>query len=292
MVPVAGPNQPFRGPMPYTAPISRPTPSCFLFLLDQSGSMNESLSLPGEPPLSRAQALADSINRLLANLVVQNTQGSEVWDRFHVGVILYNGNGASVPPAFGGLRALSEVAANPLRIETRSQEFFDGAGGIGRREVRFPIWFDPQAGGGTPMCEALALAQSLLQPWCEAHPDSFPPIVMNITDGESTDGDPLEGLERLKTCGTRDGSVLVFNALLSNGTGAGAAYPTSSESFPAGPLQSMVTGTSVIPETMRSRAEAILDGRKLQPGARGVVIQAHILDVIRLLDIGTRAPLG
>ena len=278
--------------MPHTAPISRFTPTLFVIVADQSGSMNESLSLPGEPSLSRAQALADSINHLLANLVVQNTQGTEVWDRFHVGVILYNGNGASVPPAFGGLRALSEVADNPLRVETRSQEFFDGAGGIGRRDVRFPVWFDPQASGGTPMCEALGLAHSLIQPWCEAHPDSFPPIVMNITDGESTDGDPLEALERLKSCGTRDGSVLVFNALLSNGTGAGSAYPSNSEDFPAGPLQSLVRGTSVIPETMLRRAEAILDGRKLQPGARGVVIQAHILDVIRLLDIGTRAPLG
>jgi Mg-chelatase subunit ChlD len=66
----------------------------------------------------------------------------------------------------------------------------DGAGGLVDQTVKFPIWFDPVANGGTPMCAALGRATTILQGWLAQHPDCFPPIVINITDGEATDGDP------------------------------------------------------------------------------------------------------
>jgi hypothetical protein len=58
--------------MPYTAEISRNQPSCFLFLIDQSGSMQDSWS--GEPGTNKADHLADIINRLLMNLVIRCTK--------------------------------------------------------------------------------------------------------------------------------------------------------------------------------------------------------------------------
>jgi len=67
----------------------------------------------------------------------------------------------------------------------------DGAGGLVEQKIRFPIWFDPVANGGTPMCQALMRAQDILRTWFAQHPGCFPPIVINITDGEATDGDPL-----------------------------------------------------------------------------------------------------
>ena len=45
------------------------------------------------------------------------------------------------------------------------------------------------ANGGTPMCHALGMATSLLQSWTSQHANSFPPVVINISDGEATDGD-------------------------------------------------------------------------------------------------------
>ena len=53
--------------MAYTAEISRVNPTCFLFLIDQSGSMAESWG--GEAGKTKAQGVADAINRLLQTLV-------------------------------------------------------------------------------------------------------------------------------------------------------------------------------------------------------------------------------
>jgi hypothetical protein len=53
--------------MSYVAEISRACPSCFVFLIDQSGSMQEGWA--GEAGKNKAQAFSTIINRLLQNLV-------------------------------------------------------------------------------------------------------------------------------------------------------------------------------------------------------------------------------
>ena len=73
---------------------------------------------------------------------------------------------------------------------------------------------EPVAKGRTPMKAALQMAHRLAAAWCRKHPSSFPPIVINITDGEATDATAEELLcvaDRLKSLGTDDGSLLLFN---------------------------------------------------------------------------------
>ncbi len=52
---------------PYTAEISRNNPTCFLFLVDQSGSMSRTFA--AQPDRTLAQGVADAINRLVRDLV-------------------------------------------------------------------------------------------------------------------------------------------------------------------------------------------------------------------------------
>jgi Mg-chelatase subunit ChlD len=49
---------------------------------------------------------------------------------------------------------------------------------------------EPVARNGTPMCRALSYAGQLVSRWLAEHPGCFPPIVLNLTDGEANDGDP------------------------------------------------------------------------------------------------------
>jgi hypothetical protein len=56
--------------MSYSAEISRINPSCFLFLIDQSGSMQDSFG-SGEIVKKKADGVADAINRLLQELVLK-----------------------------------------------------------------------------------------------------------------------------------------------------------------------------------------------------------------------------
>lgn len=83
--------------MPYTAEISRSTPSCFLFLIDQSGSMRDPFG--DTTGKIKSTGVADAINRLLQNLVIKCTKSEGLRDYYHVGVIGY---GATVGSAFGG----------------------------------------------------------------------------------------------------------------------------------------------------------------------------------------------
>src|SRR5579884_675438 len=103
--------------MAYTAEISRANPSCFLFLIDQSGSMSDSFGA-GEGTRKKADGVADAINRLLQNLTIKCAKSEGVRDYYHVGVLGY---GSSVGPAFGGSLAgqdlvpISEIANHPAR---------------------------------------------------------------------------------------------------------------------------------------------------------------------------------
>src|SRR5947208_17058097 len=121
--------------MAYAAEISRVNPSCFLFLIDQSSSM-ESLSPGTNKP--KAVGVADAINRLIQNLILKCTKAEEVCNYFEVGVIGYNQptkETIKVGPAFiAGLAGqevvpISDVANNPARIDERHKMIEDGAGG-------------------------------------------------------------------------------------------------------------------------------------------------------------------
>jgi hypothetical protein len=277
--------------MPYSAEISRTNPTCFLFLIDQSGSMAD--ALPSPPNKRKADGVADAINRLLQNLVIRCAKEEGVRDYFYVGVIGY---GNTVGPAFSGplagkeLVSISEVGNMPARVEDRKKKVDDGAGGIAEQSVRLPIWFDPLADGGTPMCQALGLAQGILQKWLAQHPACFPPVVIQITDGESTDGDPTNAMRALKDLASQDGNVLVFNVHISSDPNANAtsiAFPDSSEQLPNAPAKMLFEGSSVLTPFMRSSANS-QHGFSLSDGARGFVLNGDMVLVVQALDIGTR----
>ena len=174
--------------MPYSAEISRANPSCFIFLIDQSGSMVDPIS--GSEGKRKCDSVSDAINRLLHNLIIKCARGEGVRNFYEVCVIGY---GATVAPAFSGplagrdLVPLSEVANSPARVEERIKKVSDGAGGVIEQKVKFPVWFEPVAKGITPMGTAIAMASNLLETWVPKHRGSYPPIVINITDGEATD---------------------------------------------------------------------------------------------------------
>lgn len=274
--------------MAYTAEISRTNPSCFLFLIDQSGSMDDPFGA-GEPQRKKADGVADAINRLLQNLVIKCAKSEGVRDYYYAGVIGY---GSKVGPAFAGslagkeLVSISEIAENPARVEERTKKVDDGAGGILDQTVKFPIWFDAVARGGTPMCEALRRAETILSAWVADHPDSFPPIVINITDGESTDGDPSTAAEAVRRVAGSDGETLLFNVHLSSHGAAPIEFPDSETGLPDKYAELLFRTSSLLPSYMQTAARQ--EGYSVSDGSRGFVFNADMVSVIRFLDIGTR----
>jgi hypothetical protein len=270
----------------YSAEISRSNPSCILFLIDQSGSMSDTFGSS-----TKAGSVSDAINRLLQNLIIKCAKSEGIRDYYHVGVIGY---GASVGPAFGGVLAgrelvpVSEIADHPTRLEKRLKKVPDGAGGLVDQLVKFPVWFDPVANGGTPMCKALNAAHAILNQWISEYANCFPPVVIHITDGESTDGDPTAAMEQLRTLSTDDGNVLLFNLHISgNPSEASVSFPATADGLPDQYSRMLYEGSSNLTQFMLwvANQEHQLE---LFDGARGFVLNADLTLVVQALDIGTR----
>jgi hypothetical protein len=273
--------------MPYAAEISRTNPTCFLFLVDQSGSMTKPFG--GAQGKVKAQGVADAINRLLQNLVLKCAKSEGIRDYFHVGVIGY---GLKVEPAFGGKLAgrglvpISEIANSPLRVEQRTRKVDDGAGGLIDQKFKFPVWFEPTGNGQTPMCQALQLGRQAITEFIGRFPGCFPPLVVNITDGGATDGAPEPHAAALRNLASSDGSVLLFNAHVSSKPVRPIEFPDREEGLPDDYARTLFRMSSLLPPKIQVSAKN--EGIPVSAATRGFVFNADLVSVIRFMDIGTK----
>jgi hypothetical protein len=274
--------------MPYAAELSRTNPTCFLFLIDQSSSMAEPFGAQPESP--KAQGVADGINRLLTNLALKCTKSDGIRDYFHVGVIGYGGK---VGWALGGqlagatLAPISVIANNPLKVEQRTRKVPDGAGGLVEQKVKFPVWFEPVAGGRTPMCQALTEATGAVKKFLDKHSNCFPPMVFNISDGKATDGNPEPAAAVLRSLSSADGTVLLFNAHLSSLPANMIEFPSRESDLPDPEARVLFRMSSILPPKLAEAAKN--EGFRVNEQTRGFVFNADLVSVLRFLDIGTRA---
>lgn len=274
--------------MSYTADISRSNPTAFLFLVDQSGSMEEKMPSGA----TKAQFVADVLNRTLTTLITRCTRAEGTRNYFEIGVLGYSGDQAF--NAFQGslsssvINSISSIEASPLRIEQRLKKMDDGAGGLVEQSINFPVWFQPNASGGTPMCHAITSAAEELVTWCDAHPNSYPPTVLHVTDGESTDGDPEELTKQLRQIQTNDGNVLMFNLHVSTSKTLGIpAYPASEVGLPDPYAQLLFRMSSQLPDHLIKFAQD--KGYQVGMEARGFIFNADPVDIVEFFDIGTKA---
>lgn len=273
--------------MSYTAEVSRSNPACILFLLDQSASMLENWG--GETGKQKADGVATIINRFLHNLVLKCTKSEGVRDYFHVGILTY---GNEVRSGFSGALAgrdlvpISEIAETPLRIERRTRLMDDGAGGLITRTVRAPVWFDPVARGGTFMCSALSMAEAIVRKWLDEHPDCHPPIVINITDGEPFDGDPIPMAQRVRQLGSSQGTVLLLNVHISSSAKLPIQYPDHQQWLPDQFAKLLFEMSSPLPDYMVMMAHEM--HIPVKSGARGFAFNADMVSLVSFLDVGTR----
>jgi hypothetical protein len=225
------------------------------------------------------------------NLVTRCTKSEGVRDYFEVGVLGYGGNGVS--NGFTGtlnhrvLNPISAIEQNPIRVEDRKKKMDDGAGGIIETNIKFPVWFEPQASGGTPMREALTRAAEELVTWCDAHPDCYPPSILHVTDGESTDGDPEEIANHVRQIRTNDGEVLVLNIHVSPLHDDPIRFPASDATLPDNYAKLLFRMSSQLPTHLIRFAQE--KGHTVGIESRGFMFNAEAPEIVDFFDIGTRA---
>lgn len=273
--------------MSYSKEINRKNPTCFLFVIDQSGSMDEQMAGGS----IKSEFVADVLNQTIAETIVRCTKADGVRDYFDIGVIGYGGD--RVGSAFGGaltgrtLFAISEIESSPLRIEEREQDVDTGDGVLDRQMVRFPVWIDPQHDGGTPMCEAMGIVAETVAQWCDSHPTSYPPTIVHVTDGQSTDGDPEEIAEAIRGISTNDGDVLLFNLHVDTESGDEILFPRSEDELPDEYSKLLFRMSSTFPEHLVPVAQGM--GYDVTDDSRFFAYKAGMDFIGHFFEIGTRA---
>ena len=279
---------------PYTAQVTRDTPTAFIFLVDQSISMNRSTLLYGES-LTLSEAVARIVNRSIEELVNRCIKGSEVRRYFDIAVIGY---GDEAQSAWQGKLAgrdfvtPEELRQSPYKTITAREEKRTRRG-VEIKEVQRTQWLEAKhQGKQTRLDKAVRYVQGLLEQWCADHSGKvcYPPTVINITDGEYNAVSHEEMLQiagELKSIETLDGNTLFFNIHISPTTLQTTSFPEEQTGIE--PLaQRLYALSSLLPErynqsiSLLMGADASSTKRK-----RGLVVNADMATLIKTIEIGT-----
>ena len=205
---------------PYTAQITRNTPTAFIFLVDQSISMSRKLYFKNEY-ISLAEAVARIVNAQIYDLVLRCVKMDDVRHYYDIAVIGY-GDDASYgwKGALAGRDFVSpeELRNNPFRKVIVKEEKRTKKGMVLKEVMKYQ-WVEPIAAGKyTRAHKAFGMAKDLLDKWMKEHheKDCYPPTIINITDGAFNGiANPREVntqlANELKALFTNDGNVLLWN---------------------------------------------------------------------------------
>lgn len=288
------PAQPLACKPAYTAQITRATPTAFIFLIDQSVSMQSETTYYGETmPMSEAVALI--VNRQIKELVLRCVKGSETRDYYDIAVIGYGvGAYSGWEGEFKGRYFVkpSELKDRPYKrvitrktIKTRKGEKVV--------EVEEPQWVQPHAHQSwTHFHEAFEKAQELLDKWMEDYHDKdcYPPTIIHITDGifnGATAEDVLQRANELKSMFTNDGNVILFNIHISSDGAAGVICPHSKEELDDTFAEHLFDMSSMLPARYSAPISALRAETTPHDSYAAMSINADMGVLLQLMDIGT-----
>ncbi|MCX7788900.1 MAG: hypothetical protein N2442_14520 [Spirochaetes bacterium] len=266
-----GEDKPEKVLLKYRTPVSRANPTLVLFLLDMSGSMEESF----QGKVTKAEFLAHTVDRTLEELVVRCRKADGVRDYFHIGCLGFgDGKVWSLLPLEPKILPISQLAQSPRTIQQDASE------------LPHPSWVLPHAEGNTPLRAAFREVCYLVGDWCDAHFSSYPPTVILITDGMSTDGTPEEESKILKQLHTSDGEALLFCLHIATGSKGEILFPSCAPLYLDTYGQFLFEISSPMPLHVRQQASRL--GYRVEEGSRFFAYGASPERMADFFDLGTR----
>jgi len=265
--------------------ISSGRPCLFLFLIDQSGSMEETWT---SELGSKADCLANYINQIIREIGLKCVSNQEVKNRFEIGILGYGKDGC-VYSAFEGPLSYDKSKTWLFGIEDLFKNPYGYAPDSGK-----PIWITSSAYHQTPMTEAFNTAKSIIADWVDwgNHYDSHPPIVINITDGMPTDAGEgfemlIEAADDIKKLHTVHGNTMIFNCHIDNGNMDSILFPDNLDNiFDPYARVMFDISSGLMPKMLE---EANRKGYDLSHLSKGFAYNAGPKDLIKFLQIGSSA---
>lgn len=275
----------------YSARVTSANPACLVILVDQSQSMGH---LAVGTAKSKAQVVADCVNTLIEELVLTSTKGfGDPKPYFYLSIIGY-GHSEKAQLMFLLRGTNNQTPFMAIDLVNQNAEVIDGQ----------PIWIKPHFGSLTPMCAAFVLACRLSSDWSKSHQNSHPPMVINVTDGAPTDGNPSKEVANISQVSTLDGNTLVFNAHIASEKSARSkktkilklvsdspinkvSYPSSDANLIDDLAKQLFSVSSALPESIIKRAQAL--NIEISTGARAFVYNGGPDDLVKFFKLGTPA---
>lgn len=264
----------------YSKNITSSEPTLILVLIDQSSSMG---SPWGNSGISKCELAANAVNHTLYDLTLNACmKDGELIDRVHVGVFGYGQGGVSwrLPGAEASGWQTASSWCTGFASTARVPVSHDGHRAI---EQEIPIWLEPVAANGTPMAPAFQKAHQVVKAHAVAYPNSHPPIVINITDGEA--GGIESPSSQIRSVTTEDGNALLFNLQIASEGGEPVMFPERPPSGCTPYTRVLHSISSIVPANMALRAARL--GIDIPESGRAIVLNADPLALTRLLQVGT-----
>lgn len=279
---------------PYTAQITRNTPTAFIFLVDQSVSMKRITTLNGEQ-MSLAEAVARIVNNQINELVYRCIKTTEVRHYYDIAIIGY---GHEVYSGWNGVLAgrdfvsPEELKNNPFKKIIVKEEKRTRKGTM-IKEIEKVQWLEARCDGNwTHVHKALDKAKALLNQWMKEHHDKdcYPPTIINITDGQFTQvtrEQVVQQANELKAMFTNDGNVLLWNIHITPNHLEQVLLPIGKEELKGDKYSELLYDMSSLLPTRYNQTISDIRGDSVDSRHVAMATNTDMSTLIQLMDIGT-----
>lgn len=267
----------------YSKQLSSAEPGLIIIMIDQSTSMTDSYGKK-----NKAEFAALAVNRVMENIIAKCSSGDLIKDRVQVAVIGYGSNAKVL-----FLEKASELAKNKNVVEI-PREQANEMGEIETIMEPMRVWVNPKASGGTAMDQAFSEAKKGAEMFIKNNPNSFPPVIINVTDGEPNEWYQNGNFDKTKKAAkellgvkTSDGNAIILNAHISTDSGISLELPSSNKGFVDNPYANFLYEISSELPAPLIDAAVKAGFSNVKDGSKGFVYNADGTTLIRVLNFGS-----
>ncbi len=249
----------------------------------------------GERRTTKAEMVAEVANDLIAELIERSRRADGVRDYYDIAIVGYSDDGV-YSLLSSEVLSVEQLDRNcPVECDVEREYILeDGQRRFYRHHQR--RWITPKACGSTPMYEALLFVYDLTAKWCALpeNRNSHPPLLFNITDGESTDCDYTDIEEiasKIKALTTTDGNTLLFNVHIASESGADSMLFPSLEEFAAWSGESrcafaLYSAASDLPENFGDALREV-KSTDCRESFKAMSFNSSVSELVTILNIGS-----
>jgi hypothetical protein len=281
-------------------------PALIVILVDQSSSMSDTYF----ENRSVAETAKFFCDKIIYQILKECEFEGRIKPRFDFAVIGYGSAIRSAMPKIQieelpiSVTRLPETWIKKNSLVDDEQQSSDNNNDKKIGHLPIPLeWVETISNGATSMLTAFNKTKEIIEEWISNHPKSFPPVVLNITDGMPTDDIILN--QRLETgtlgdvttlpiviiskeiqkLGTNNGNVLVCNAHVSAVGGNPDAYPISTSGIIDIMAELTFAMSSIIPDELVQKG--IERGLSIQRGSRFFIYNADASSLSGFFEFGS-----